>query len=84
MTKSLKNVKKSLREIAGRALEKEEPDFFNMGYYVTFAGEALPEMPVPELNEFLRKYTDEHFMEEFSSIYLYRQLSRRYLKGEML
>ncbi len=57
----------SLREIAGRALEKEEPDFFNMGYYVTFAGEALPEMPVPELNEFLRKYTDEHFMEEFRS-----------------
>ena len=51
--------------IVKKSLEKDEPDFFNMGYYITFSGEALPDMPVAELNAFLRKYTDEHFMNEF-------------------
>ncbi len=54
-----------LQNIAKRALEKEEPDFFNMGYYVAFAEKALPDMPVAELNKFLRDYADEHFMNEF-------------------
>lgn len=54
-----------LQGITEKALEKEEPDFFNMGYYITFSGEELPDMPVAELNAFLRKYTDEHFMNEF-------------------
>lgn len=54
-----------LQGITEKALEKEEPDFFNMGYYITFSGQPLPDMPVPELNAFLRKYTDEHFMDEF-------------------
>ena len=41
------------------------PNFFCMGYYLTFSGERLPELPIPELNAFLRRYLDEHFMLEF-------------------
>lgn len=41
------------------------PNFFAMGYYLTFSGEALPNMEVAELNVFLRKYLDEHFMLDF-------------------
>lgn len=52
-------------EIIEAALKKDEPDFFNMGYYVVFAGQPLPEKPVAELNAYLRQYTDEHFMNEF-------------------
>ena len=52
-------------EIIEAALKKDEPDFFNMGYYVVFAGQPLPEKPVAELNACLRQYTDEHFMNEF-------------------
>lgn len=54
-------------EIIEAALKKGEPDFFNMGYYVVFAGQPLPEKPVAELNAYLRQYTDEHFMNEFRS-----------------
>lgn len=54
-------------EIIEAALKKDEPDFFNMGYYVVFAGQPLPEKPVAELNAYLRQYTDEHFMNEFRS-----------------
>lgn len=56
---------KDILSIMEEALEKEEPDFFNMGYYVVFAGQPLPDKPVPELNRYLRQYTDEHFMNEF-------------------
>ena len=58
---------KALLEILEQALKKEEPDFFNMGYYIVFAGQPLPEKPIPELNCFLREYTGEHFMKEFRS-----------------
>ncbi len=56
---------KEMQEIVKKALEKEMPNFFCMGYYLTFAGQPLPEMPVAELNQFLRKYLDENFMMEF-------------------
>ena len=36
-----------------------------MGYYVTFSGQELPDMPIDELNEYLLKYLDENFMLEF-------------------
>lgn len=61
--KALKDIQALLKE----ALKKDEPDFFNMGYYVMFADQPLPEKPVAELNEYLRQYTDEHFMDEFRS-----------------
>lgn len=58
---------KVLLEVLEQALLKEEPDFFNMGYYMVFAGQPLPDKPIPELNRFLREYTEEHFMKEFRS-----------------
>jgi len=56
---------REIREILRTAMAKEAPNFFRMGYYVTFAGEPLPAMPIPELNEFLLKYLDGHFMTAF-------------------
>ena len=44
------------------------PNFFAMGYYMTFALEPMPEMPVPELNVFLRKYLDDNFMLDFIAL----------------
>lgn len=54
-----------LRDIFKKALEKEAPDFLDMGYYVTFSGKELPDKPMGELNAYLRQYTDEHFMRKF-------------------
>ena len=44
------------------ALAKTMPNFFAMGYYLTFSKEPLPEMPVDELNRFMRKYLDDNVM----------------------
>ena len=57
----LQTVKAILEEAQG----KQAPDFFRMGYYLKFANAPLPEMPVAELNEYLLKYLDEHFMLNF-------------------
>ena len=54
-----------LKSILEFAVTKDAPDFFRMGYYLTFANKPLPEMPVKELNEFLLKYLDQHFMLRF-------------------
>ena len=54
-----------LKAILSNAVAKDAPDFFRMGYYLTFANQPLPEMPVKELNEYLLKYLDEHFMLRF-------------------
>ncbi|MGN1188241.1 MAG: oligopeptide/dipeptide ABC transporter ATP-binding protein, partial [Lachnospiraceae bacterium] len=51
--------------ILAAALDKPEPDFFSMGYYVTFAGKPLPDMGVEELNTYLRNYADENFINRF-------------------
>ena len=56
-----------IKGILSLALEKVEPNFFAMGYYQTFAGEPMPDLETVELNAFLRKYLDEHFMFEFLS-----------------
>ena len=56
---------KRIQEILKAAAAKDVPNFFRMGYYVTFAGEPLPQMPVQELNAYLRKYLDDNFMVEF-------------------
>ena len=52
-------------EILETAVNYTMPNFFAMGYYLTFANEALPEMPVDQLNVFLRSYLDDNFMLEF-------------------
>ena len=54
-----------IREILNNAVAKPAPNFFRMGYYVTFAGKPLPEMPVEELNEYLLKYLNDNFMLAF-------------------
>jgi hypothetical protein len=53
-----------------------KPNFFAMGYYMTYATEPMPELPVEELNVFLRKYLDENFMLDFiaDAKLIYRQL----------
>jgi len=54
-----------IRDILAVAKELPAPNFFAMGYYLTFSAEPLPEMPVEELNVFLRNYLDEKFMLDF-------------------
>ncbi len=54
-----------IKEILTRAVSKTAPNFFALGYYLTFANEPLPNMPVEELNVFLRKYLDDNFMLDF-------------------
>lgn len=54
-----------LKEIIEPCVDLEAPNFFRMGYYVTFSGQELPDMPVGELNEYLLKYLDDNFMLKF-------------------
>ena len=56
-----------IRDILERARALESPNFFAMGYYLTYATEPMPELPVEELNVFLRKYLDDNFMLDFIS-----------------
>ncbi|MDY6223430.1 MAG: ATP-binding cassette domain-containing protein, partial [Candidatus Borkfalkiaceae bacterium] len=53
---------RTVREILAEAEKFTMPNFFAMGYYLTFAQQPLPEMPVNEINVFLRKYLDDNFM----------------------
>ena len=55
----------AVKEILDEATGFTAPNFFALGYYETFAKEPLPQMPVSELNVFLRKYLDDHFMLAF-------------------
>lgn len=56
---------KEIQDIVERATQKETPDFFSMGYYLTFSQEELPDMPIAELNTYLKKYMDEKYMNRF-------------------
>lgn len=56
---------KDMQEIFEKALSVEAPDFFSMGYYVTFSGQALPDMPIAQLNAHMRQYMDDNFMNRF-------------------
>ena len=58
----------TVREILADAAAFVMPNFFAMGYYLTFATEPLPQMEVAELNKFLRKYLDDNFMLEFIAL----------------
>lgn len=61
------SILKKLLEIEKAAQDFPMPNFFSMGYYLTFAKEPLPQKPVPELNAFLREYLDNNFMLDFIS-----------------
>lgn len=54
-----------IKDILSEALSFTEPNFFSMGYYLTYSGKELPDMEVAELNAFLRKYLDDNFMLDF-------------------
>lgn len=54
-----------VKEILKEANEYKKPNFFAMGYYVTFSSSPLPDMEIDELNAFLRKYLDDNFMLHF-------------------
>ncbi len=54
-----------VRDILAKAVAKTKPNFFALGYYLTFGEKSLPEMPVEQLNPYLRQYLDEHFMLNF-------------------
>ncbi len=55
-----------LQGILTEALKKETPDFFSMGYYATFSGQAVPvTMPIAKLNEMMGKFLAEGFLTEF-------------------
>ncbi len=57
---------KKLEGIFDRALAKDAPDFFDMGYFFTFDdARNMPDKPMAELNAYLKQYTDEHFMNRF-------------------
>ena len=61
----LSGILEKIRAILSEALTFTEPNFFSMGYYLTYSGEELPDMSVEELNKFLRKYLDDNFMLDF-------------------
>ncbi len=56
---------KDVQAVLERSLDKVAPNFFRMGYYLTFANKPLPDMPVDELNEYLLTYLNDNFMLDF-------------------
>ncbi len=56
-----------LKGILEEAAAKEKPDFFAMGYWLTYEKEPLPDVPVEELNKRLYDRVSEGFMKEFAS-----------------
>ncbi len=54
-----------VRDILSEATAYPEPNFFSMGYFMTFAEHPLPDMPIDELNAYLHEYLDNNFMLEF-------------------
>ena len=54
-----------IKAILVESRKQISPNFFAMGYYLTYATEPMPELPVDQLNVFLRKYLDDNFMLDF-------------------
>lgn len=56
---SILSILKPLTEV------EEKPNFFGLGYYLTYIENSIPELPVKELNETTHKILDETFMLDF-------------------
>lgn len=56
---------KALKSVLKEGVDKVSPNFFSLGYYLMFAKEPLPDMPIEELNAYLHKYLDDNFMLAF-------------------
>ena len=54
-----------LKGILEEAVAKTAPNFFRLGYYLTFCTDPVPAMPMEELNQYLRKYMMDNFMTAF-------------------
>ena len=54
-----------IRDILKEAVAKPAPNFFRLGYYLTFSGKELPYMPKEQLDAYLLKYLDDNFMRAF-------------------
>ncbi len=61
----MSDILKDMRSVLSSALEREVPNFFRMGYFLKFANEPLPEIPVKELDAYLLKYLNDNFMTDF-------------------
>ncbi len=59
---------KRARDILAEAVALTAPNFFALGYYLTFADKPLPDMPMEELNEYMHKYLDDNFMLDFIAL----------------
>ena len=57
---------KEIKEILVEAAAKPAPDFFSLGYYLTFSDQPLPQMPVEQLNAHLAQYMSG-FLAEFTA-----------------
>ena len=80
---------KALNAKFKEAVDKEMPNFFALAYFETFGnGAALPELPVAELNAYLRKYLDDNFMLDFieraQKGILYSRVRSLKIKGEVI
>ncbi len=54
------------REIVKAALDKDQPNFFTLGYYIMVKpDEDLTKLSVKEMNALTRKFVDEDFLLEF-------------------
>ncbi len=62
---SLLEALNKISSIMKDAIKKPMPNFFTMGYYLTFSDKGLPEMDVESLNHFLREYLDNEYMLDF-------------------
>jgi len=56
---------RQLRDLLKKASEKKVPNFFRLGYYLTFHKEPLPQMPIEQLNPYLLDLLNKEFMNEF-------------------
>lgn len=54
-----------IKDILAEAIAFDEPNFFSLGYYLTFSSDVIPDMSVAELNAYTRKDLDDKFMLEF-------------------
>ena len=56
---------KKIMSIIEEAQKKDVPNFFGLGYYLTFVSPVIPTMDVKELNELTHKALDDNFMLDF-------------------
>ena len=58
-------VLQKVQNVVKNAVECTAPNFFAMGYYLTFGGKELPVLPNEKLNEFLEEYFENNFNNVF-------------------